>query len=111
MGILDLILGKVKGSKNTLADKTVKCPNCDKDTALAQERCSHCGVHIKSMFRKRCPKCSEGNELDAERCTKCKYDFAVEIASAKRTTYVCPICSYEADYYMLRCPACGAKFA
>lgn len=106
MGLLDLILGKSSPKKGGKA----KCPSCGVEVDLGMERCPSCGVHIKSMFRKKCPKCSELNELDAERCSKCKYDFAAEIAMAKRTVYICPICRYKADYYMLRCPSCNTRF-
>lgn len=106
MGLLDVLLGKESNPKGRKA----KCPGCGAEVMLDMERCPSCGVHIKSMFRKKCPKCEELNELDAERCTKCRYDFAVELARAKKTVYVCPICGYKADYYMLRCPSCNARF-
>ncbi|VVB97951.1 Double zinc ribbon [uncultured archaeon] len=106
MGILDVLLGKDSGPKGRKA----KCPSCGADVTFDMERCPSCGVHIKSMFRKKCPKCEELNEMDAERCVKCKYDFAVELARAKKTVYVCPICGYKADYYMLRCPSCNTRF-
>ncbi len=109
MGVLNLIFGAFKG-KGQSKGKKMKCPSCDAEITLDMERCEKCGVHIKSMFRKKCPKCEEMNELDAERCTKCKYDFAVEIAMAKKTVYLCPRCGYKADYYMLRCPACNTGF-
>ncbi|MDD5337062.1 MAG: zinc ribbon domain-containing protein [Candidatus ainarchaeum sp.] len=107
MGLLDLLTGKEGGEKGWKA----KCPNCGKEITLDVERCPYCGVHVKSMFRKKCPKCGELNELDVERCVKCKYDFAAELARAKKTIYVCPICGYRADYYMLRCPACNTRFS
>lgn len=106
MGLLDVLLGKEANPKGGKA----KCPGCGAEVTLDMERCPSCGVHIKSMFRKKCPKCEELNELDAERCAKCRYDFAVELARAKKTVYVCPICGYKADYYMLRCPSCNTRF-
>lgn len=109
MGLLDLLFGK-KGGKNTLGGKQ-KCPECGADITLNMERCPSCGTRIKGMFRKKCPKCGESNEIDAERCVKCKYDFAVEIARARKTVYICPICGYRASYYMLRCPACNTRFS
>ena len=110
MGIMDLLLGKEGAQSSGRKDK---CPNCGAQITLGMERCPSCGVRIKSMFKKKCPKCGELNELDAERCTneKCKYDFAAELARAKKTQYVCPICGYKADYYMLRCPACNTRFS
>lgn len=107
MGLLGLLFGKKKEKEK---GRNLKCPDCGADVTLEMERCQKCGVHVKSMFRKRCPKCDETNEIDAERCAKCKYDFAVEIALAKKTVYLCPRCGYKADYYMLRCPACNTKF-
>lgn len=107
MGLLELILGKFKGSGDK---RKAKCPNCKTEINLSMERCPECGVRIKSMFRKKCPKCKELNELDVERCSKCRYDFAVELIRAKKTLYICPRCGYKAEYYMRSCPACNIRF-
>lgn len=106
MGLLDAILTFFKRKYSIEID----CPNCGNRISLDMERCPYCGVRIKSMFKKKCPRCGTLNELDAERCVKCKYDFALELELAKKTIYVCPICGYKADFYMLSCPACGARF-
>jgi hypothetical protein len=107
MGIFDLVKNIGGGG----GGRWEKCPNCDTDVSLDMERCPKCGVHIKSMFKKKCPKCKTLCEVDAKKCEKCKYNFEEELARAKKTVYVCPICGFQADYYMLRCPSCNARFS
>lgn len=109
MGILDVFGNFFKGS-SSYSGVFKECPNCKKKTDIGKERCSHCGTRISSMFRKKCPKCSTMNELDAAVCKKCNYSFAEEMARAKKKLYKCPLCGYEADYFMMKCPACGARF-
>lgn len=108
MGVGELFKGMF--GKKPFAGIIKKCPNCNADVDLGWERCHKCGVHIASMFRKKCPKCGEMNELNSFMCKKCEYNFAEEFKRATKQIYKCPICSYEADYYMMQCPACGTKF-
>ncbi len=107
MGLLNLLFGKSNAPKG----QKTKCPSCGAEVTLDMERCQKCGVHIRSMFKKTCPKCKDLNDINAEKCLNCKYDFAAELARTKKTIYVCPICGYNADYYMLRCPSCNTRFA
>jgi len=58
----------------------------------------------------KCPQCKTQNKLDAKRCVKCGHDFEVQEVRIGQQKYVCPICGYKADYFMLSCPACGIKF-
>ncbi|MCK4319596.1 hypothetical protein KAW38_03435 [Candidatus Micrarchaeota archaeon] len=114
MGILDIVKQALGGKgKSTLADKYFKCPSCGYEKiTLEMKRCPGCGVRIKSMFKKKCPKCGELNDLDAKRCKnkECGYDFEAEERRAKKRVWRCPICGYEATYYMTRCPVCGTRF-
>ncbi|OIO21279.1 hypothetical protein COV61_05495 [Candidatus Micrarchaeota archaeon CG11_big_fil_rev_8_21_14_0_20_47_5] len=104
MGILELFSGKKKEGGFQL-----KCQNCQAAITSEMERCPKCGTRLSSMFRIKCPKCEEANEWGAKKCKKCEYDF--EVRALRRTRFVCPICRYEADYYMLSCPACGTRFS
>ncbi|MFA5049933.1 MAG: zinc ribbon domain-containing protein [Candidatus Micrarchaeia archaeon] len=111
MGFFDILFKSVK-KNNPYAGIFKPCPNCKKKVNLGYERCPNCGVRIASMFRKKCPKCKTLNDLDAPICKneKCKYDFSAEMALAHKKKYKCPICGYEADYFMISCPACGTRF-
>lgn len=108
MGIVDVLKGIFSGRKES--GKKYKCPNCGADVTLDVERCTKCGVRIKSMFRRKCPKCGTLNELDTIKCVKCGYGFEAEGLEMKKTHYLCPICGYKADYFMTHCPACGTRF-
>jgi len=108
MGLLDIFKGK-KPSSNRKGQKQ-KCPNCGETIDLSMERCTKCGVRIKSMFRRKCPKCKNLIELDAKSCDKCGYNFEAELQRAKKTYYVCPICGYKMEAMLTRCPACNRRF-
>ena len=108
MGLLDLISDAIKPQPHS--DLKGKCPKCKTDVNMGMERCPKCGVHIESMFRIECPKCKAANELKASRCVKCGYELAAPPPQQSKPQYRCPICGYAADYYMLSCPSCGAKF-
>ncbi len=112
MGIGELINEKLKGmGRRRLpgGGKEEKCPKCKATVTLDMERCPKCGTRISSMFRIECPKCKTANELDAKRCSKCGYEFEAE-PQKNKTVYKCPLCGYEADYWMTQCPSCGVKF-
>jgi len=108
MGLLDLVKNAVK--PKPYAERKAKCPKCKAELKLGMERCPACGTHVESMFRIKCPKCEESNPIRTEKCSKCGYSFIAQQVSSGKVRYVCPICSYEADYFMLSCPACGVKF-
>ncbi len=112
MGLLELVKGAVKGRlKPKLAAKgDLQCPKCKTKVTLEMERCPGCGTRISSMFRIECPKCKEPNPLTASACSKCGASFVAQQSPPQRETYVCPICGYRADYFMLSCPSCGVKF-
>lgn len=111
MGLFDLFKGAIKGGKGgKLKGQVQKCPNCGETVTLDMERCSKCGVRIKSMFRRKCPKCGTLNELDSKKCSSCKYDFEAEIERAKKSYYICPICGYRSEAFLTSCPACGTRF-
>lgn len=109
MGLLSM-LREVFGSMNQRKYKEpLKCPSCGvliKDPG--KDRCQACGVRLTSMFKLICPECKTENAFDARQCSKCRHDF--DAAPSQKTIYKCPICSYEADFYMLKCPACGTRF-
>ncbi|MEM2948458.1 MAG: zinc ribbon domain-containing protein [Candidatus Anstonellales archaeon] len=109
MGVLDLLLGWLKG-KPKYAEKKYECPNCGEEITLNMERCPKCGTRIKSMFRKKCPKCGTANQIDAKKCEKCGFDFEELEVKERKTIYRCPRCGYRMDYYATRCPSCGIKF-
>ena len=111
MGLLEIIKNAFKGSGNELRKGPAqKCPSCGETILLNMERCTKCGIRIKSMFRRKCPKCQTLNDLDEKRCTKCKYDFEAELEAAKRTYFVCPICNYKSEAFLTSCPACNTRF-
>jgi ribosomal protein L40E len=117
MGLLDLFKSALKGKKRGPSkaviegkEQALTCPKCKTPLTLDMERCPKCGTSLSVMFKKQCPECGEGNEPDAKRCAKCGYDFEIKEVYSRKTTYRCPICGYEADYYMTSCPACGTRF-
>ncbi len=113
MGILELLKNAAKGRlgrPQVKGEKDLKCPKCKKPVTLDMERCPGCGTHISSMFRIECPACKEPNPLAALSCGKCGKSFISSGPTVPGSTYVCPLCGYRADYYMLSCPACGVKF-
>lgn len=116
MGFFDLFSKKGKkrgGGSARRPDIEAKCPNCKAEINTKMHRCPKCGVHIDLMFRVKCPKCSAANDLDAKKCGECGEPLVhkTESRQSKKTYYYCPICRYKADYYMLKCPACGTRFA
>jgi lipopolysaccharide biosynthesis regulator YciM len=110
MGLLDVIRDAVTPKRRSFGGKAEKCPKCKQPITLEMERCPKCGTHIASMFRIECPMCKEQNAIDAKFCKKCAYSFEKPASSGNRVRYTCPICNFEADYYMLSCPSCGTKF-
>ncbi|VVB59039.1 Double zinc ribbon [Candidatus Anstonella stagnisolia] len=108
MGLLDLVRDALK--KRPLAGIKEKCPKCGTQIDLGMEKCPKCGTYVDLMFSMKCPQCKTQNKLDAKRCVKCGHDFEVQVASSGKQVYVCPICGYKADYFMLSCPSCGVKF-
>ncbi|MCX6770403.1 MAG: zinc ribbon domain-containing protein [Candidatus Micrarchaeota archaeon] len=108
MGIVDLISDAIKPKPHS--DLKGKCPKCKADVNMGMERCPKCGTHIESMFRIECPKCKAANKLDAMKCTSCGTALAGEAQQEGKQQYRCPLCGYVADYYMLSCPSCNAKF-
>ncbi len=115
MGLLDMLKEVFSGKKKTrsrFGGKKHKCPKCKEEITLDMERCPNCGTRISSMFKINCPKCETENSIDAKVCKKCGYNFeSAEKESVHQPQYRCPICGYVANFYMLRCPACGTKFA
>ena len=124
MGFLDFIFGRKKNADGTDSvqrsghnpnigdhDALRDCPNCGKKLKLSMERCSNCGVRIKSMFRMRCPNCNTVNDIDAKHCSKCIYDFSPEAEVAHKTFYTCPICGYKSEFLSTSCVACGTRFS
>ncbi len=114
MGLLSLLHDAFKGvfkAKRPKIDAT--CPKCKAKISTDMERCPGCGTHVSSMFRIECPNCHEANELNAAACKKCGKAFVPpeEEAAPRQPIYVCPLCGYRANYYMLSCPACGVKFS
>ncbi|MBI2079121.1 hypothetical protein HYT84_00020 [Candidatus Micrarchaeota archaeon] len=110
MGLLDIFGQMVKGSGPSKKGPKQTCPNCGEIVFINQERCSKCGVRIKSMFRRKCPKCKSLNELDSKQCSNCKYSFEAEFERAKEKVYICPICGYQSTALLTSCPACNTKF-
>ncbi|MEM4348279.1 MAG: zinc ribbon domain-containing protein [Candidatus Anstonellaceae archaeon] len=109
MGLLELIKNMLK-PKSPLASQKAKCPKCSTQLELGAERCPSCGTHVESMFAISCPKCKEQNPLRAEKCSKCGFSFVQQQVGTGKVIYICPICGYRADYFMLSCPSCGVKF-
>ena len=88
-----------------------KCPKCGEKVNLSMKRCPSCGTHVDLMFRIKCPKCKAVNELENKYCKKCGEKlFDEKEAPVRRPKYICPICGYKANFYMLKCPACGTRF-
>ena len=108
MGMFDMFKGFFH--KKPFQGEIRKCPNCKEKIDLGWERCPKCGVHISSIFKKKCPECKALNDLNATLCKKCEYNFLAEMERAKKKAYRCPICGYEASYFMMKCPVCGTRF-
>lgn len=88
------------------------CLKCNAVVTADMERCPKCGTHLSSMFQLECPQCKEHNAVTDTKCKKCGYGFVhPEEPSGGGREYVCPICGYRANYYMLSCPSCGTRFA
>ncbi|MFA5108836.1 MAG: zinc ribbon domain-containing protein [Candidatus Micrarchaeia archaeon] len=88
-----------------------KCPKCKADIDTSMERCPGCGTHVELLLRFKCPECGTVNGIKNKKCEKCGYPlWEKEKEPPAGTRYVCPICNYKADYYMLKCPACGTRF-
>jgi len=109
MGLMDLISDAVN-KDSPHADRKAKCPKCGAELTLGMDRCPKCGTHVASLFRIECPNCKTPNEIKATACVKCGYDFVGKKEPAGGEQYRCPLCGYVANYYMLSCPACGARF-
>lgn len=88
-----------------------KCPKCSHELDTSMQRCPGCGTHVDLMFRLKCPNCNAPNPLDAKECTKCKENLQKKDEKPQGVRYICPICGYRADFYMLKCPACSTRFA
>lgn len=110
MGLADLVKDALKGKGVRANLGQAQCPKCKAKVDLSLERCPNCGTRIASMFRMKCPECGAANPLDAKKCEKCGHDFETERAQLRTPKYRCPICGYEADYYMLSCPSCRTRF-
>ena len=111
--MLELLKNAVRGQGGKVqikGGKELKCPKCKIPVTLNMERCPGCGTHISSMFRIECPSCKENNPINAAACSKCGKSFLSGAPSTPGSTFICPLCHYRADYYMLSCPACGVKF-
>lgn len=114
MGLLGMLKDAMSGKGKTQFTKgdVQKCPQCGETVLINMDRCPKCGVHIKSMFRRKCPKCGSMSELDAKECSnkKCRYSFVEELKRAERTVYNCPRCGYKMDALLTSCPACNTRF-
>lgn len=113
MGLFDFIRGLVLDEDASGGRPNIKskCPKCGEPINLNMKRCPKCGTHIDLMFRLKCPECGTINELKNKRCKKCGHEmFHEEQEEIRRPKYTCPICGYKANFYMLKCPACGTRF-
>ncbi len=116
MKILELLGQRIFGFfRSKLTEKVdnrskvkAKCPKCNEEVNLGMERCPKCYTKIEELFYIECPRCREKVSVKKNSCEKCGYDFFQE--ARRETIYKCPICGYEAKYYMLSCPACGTRF-
>ncbi|MFH0927702.1 MAG: zinc ribbon domain-containing protein [Candidatus Micrarchaeota archaeon] len=113
MGLFDLLSGILGGGDGGgRPNIKAKCPKCGTPVNLSMKRCPGCGTHVDLLFRLKCPNCSTVNELKNERCKKCGEKlFDEEQETIHNPKYICPICGYRADFYMLQCPACGTRFS
>ena len=113
MGLLSML--KEAFSEGLFKEKRphieAKCPKCGTKLATDMVRCPGCGMHVSSMFKLECPNCKEKNEVSATSCKKCGTEFvSKKEAEYRPPSYICPLCRYRANYYMLQCPSCGVKF-
>jgi len=108
VAILDLLLGRLKKPSERSKIKK-KCPKCKAELNLSMEKCPKCGTPLSKLFELVCPQCKEHVPFGTRFCPKCNYDFEAPPPPPKRR-YRCPRCGYRADYFMLRCPACGIRF-
>ncbi|MCG3220604.1 MAG: zinc ribbon domain-containing protein, partial [Candidatus Heimdallarchaeota archaeon] len=51
-------------------EKTLICPNCEKEAPL-RKFCKHCG----NPLQKECPNCNKFNSIKAKFCTACGHDI------------------------------------
>ncbi|MCX8166320.1 MAG: zinc ribbon domain-containing protein [Candidatus Micrarchaeota archaeon] len=107
-GINDIIQKKLKERVGGKADYKLKCPKCNADIDLAMDKCPKCYTKLGKLFVVECKECGHKNPVDAIKCERCKADIDYQLQ--RKTTYVCPVCNYRANYYMTRCPACNTKF-
>jgi DNA-directed RNA polymerase subunit RPC12/RpoP len=112
MGLLSMLRETLR-FKSKRPPIAAKCPKCKAPVDTSMERCPKCGTHIESMFRLQCPDCKTANEIKNERCSKCSRILIPQAPSdtPRSPSYLCPICNYKADFYMLSCPSCGARFS
>jgi len=116
MGLFDFIKKTVLGDEKEDSGGpriNAKCPKCGAEVDLSSKRCPKCGTHTELLFRIKCPKCGTVNELKNRECKKCGQTLrnSEQEEPVHRPKYICPICGYRADFYMLKCPACGTRFA
>jgi hypothetical protein len=52
-------------------EKTIKCPNCEKDAPF-RKFCKHCG----NPLQKECPNCQKLNSVKAKFCTGCGQEIS-----------------------------------
>ncbi|GEM_PF-368417 len=113
MGILSMLKEALSGglTREKRAPIEAKCPKCKEKLTTDMVRCPGCGTHVSSMFRIECPNCKEKNDVSAAACAKCGMSFVPKKEEEYRPpSYICPLCGYKANYYMLQCPSCGVKF-
>jgi len=104
--ILDLLLDQLERPSSVKGQKQ-DCPICKTPLTLDMEKCPKCGSRLEDIFTLICPGCKANIPLRESRCGKCGFD----LAAPPKQKFVCPICQYSADYWMLQCPACGVKFS
>jgi len=101
MGFLDFLFGPKHSQFN------FSCPNCKAAVDSGLERCTACGLKLKSALRRKCPKCGAANELDAGKCVKCGYNLAADDKPV--FIYRCSVCGNESSKFFTVCSTCGNR--
>lgn len=83
-----------------IANRTKKCPNCEKIVSYNQQVCPQCKYEWPKSLKK-CKFCGKEIPSASKKCPKCKKNLIEEMS--------CPECGEKIPKLSFNCPRCGAK--